>query len=365
MALVTRDGRIEEVARLLVERSLDVQPGWQVSVRTTPLSRPLTEAVVRAIGRRGAYALLRMTWGVEAMPVELDWALEAPEELLGELSPIDRYAAEHEDARLVILAPEDVHRGSVLADERRRLVQQARRPSAERARSLDLRWAVFEYPTEARAHDAGMTVAELEEFVYGATLRDWDAERRRLEQFAERFDAADEVRIVGADTDLTLSIAGREGTVDHGLRNMPGGEFFYSPIEDSAEGMVSFSEFPALYQGRDVAGARLVFREGRVVDASAETGEDLLLATLDTDEGARRLGELGLGCNEAIQRYTRNTLWDEKIAGTVHLALGASYTYTGGRNDSAIHWDLVKDLRAGGEVWCDAELVQKDGRWLL
>ena len=365
MALVSEDPRLPAVARLLVERSLDVQPGWQVTVRTTPLARPLTEEVVRAIARRGAYALLRMTWGLEGMPFELDWALEAPNDLVRELAPIERYAAEHEDARLVISAPEDIHRAAALSDERRRLVQQARRPSAERARSLDLRWAVFEFPTEARAADAGMTLAELEEFVYGATLRDWDAERRRLERFADRFDAADEVRIVGAGTDLTVSIANRNGTVDHGLRNMPGGEFFYSPVEDSADGVVSFTEFPALYQGRDVAGARLVFREGRVVEASAETGEEILIATLDTDEGARRLGELGLGCNEGIQRYTRNTLWDEKIAGTVHLALGASYTYTGGRNDSAIHWDLVKDLRRGGEIWCDGELVQRDGRWLL
>jgi aminopeptidase len=181
----------------------------------------------------------------------------------------------------------------------------------------------------------------------------------------ERFDAASEVRIVGEGTDLTLSVAGREGVVSAGFRNMPDGEVFYSPVEDSPEGVVTYAEFPAVYLGHEVRGARLVFREGRVVEASAEEGGEFLERVLDTDAGARRIGELGLGCNPGITRYTRNILFDEKIAGTVHLALGASYTYAGGRNESTIHWDMVKDLRGGGELYADGELVQRDGTWLL
>jgi aminopeptidase len=172
------------------------------------------------------------------------------------------------------------------------------------------------------------------------------------------------VRIVGPGTDLTLSLAGRTGAVDDGHVNMPGGEVFYSPVEDSAQGVIDFSEFPAVYYGHEVAGARFVFDAGRIVEASASSGEEFLLRTLDTDEGARRLGELGIGCNRGIQRYMKNVAFDEKIDGTVHLAVGNSYTFTGGTNASAIHWDIVKDLRTDGEIHADGVLVQQNGRWV-
>jgi aminopeptidase len=359
------DPRVRQLAELLVNRSLDVQPGWQVTVRSTPLARPLVEEVSRAIARRGAYALVRYAWGADRFRVDLPWALEAPLELLSELAPIEAHSVEEEDARLQIRAPEDPHAGSELSPERVRALQHAMERSSQRARTLDVRWAVTQYPTEAVAADAGMSLEELTEFIFGASLRDWDAERERMRRYAERFDAADEVRIVGAGTDLTLSIAGRETTIDHGLRNMPAGEFFTSPVEDSTEGVVHYSEFPAIYLGHDVVGVRLEFRGGRVVDASADEGEDFLLQMLDTDEGSRRLGELGIGCNPGITRHMRNTLFDEKIDGTVHLALGGGYTFTGSKNESAIHWDMVKDLRPGGELWMDGELVQRDGGWLI
>jgi aminopeptidase len=153
--------------------------------------------------------------------------------------------------------------------------------------------------------------------------------------------------------------------VDDGHVNMPGGEVFYSPVEDSAEGVVEFREFPAVYYGHEVVGVRFVFEQGCIVDASASSGEDFLLRTLDTDEGARRLGELGIGCNPGIQRFMKNVAFDEKIDGTVHLAVGNSYSFTGGKNESAIHWDIVKDLRSDGSVYADGRLVQSNGRWQL
>ena len=146
---------------------------------------------------------------------------------------------------------------------------------------------------------------------------------------------------------------------------MPGGEVFYSPLEDSANGVIEFGEFPAVFYGTEVEGVRLAFAAGRVVDASARTNEDFLIQTLDTDDGARRLGELGIGCNPRIQRYMKNVGFDEKIDGTVHLALGKSYTFIGGMNESAIHWDIVKDLRSTGRIHVDGRLVQEAGRWLL
>jgi aminopeptidase len=359
------DPRIRELADLMVNRCLDVQPGWQVSVRASPLARPLVQEVARAIARREAYYLPRINWGPERFRADLDWALEAPLELLGELPPIERYQVDNEDARLTIRAPEDVHAGAELDPERRTLLQQAGEPASRRARALDVRWALVEYPTEAAAAQAGMSLEEYTEFVYDACLLDWDAEEQRMLRIKERFDRGDSVRIVGEETDLTIGIEGRKGVVSAGFRNMPDGEVFYSPVEDSAQGVITYAEFPAVYLGHDVVGARLVFRDGRVVEASADEGEEFLQQVLATDPGASRLGELGLGCNPRITRFTRNVLFDEKIDGTVHLAVGASYTYTGGKNESAVHWDMVKDLRPGGELHVDDELVQRDGAWLI
>jgi aminopeptidase len=359
------DPRVGELAELLVDHCLDVRPRWQVSVRATPLARPLVTEVARAIARRGAYYLPRINWGPDRFRADLDWALEAPLELLGELPPIERYAAEQEDARLTIRSPEDVHAGAELDPARRVLLQQAMAPASKRARNLEVRWAVVEYPTAAAAEQAGMSLAEYTDFVFDACLLDWDAEEERLREIKARFDRGSTVRIVGADTDLTLGIEGREGVVSAGFRNLPDGEVFYSPVEDTAEGVITFSEFPAVYLGHDVLGARLVFSGGKIVEATAEEGEEFLRQVLATDAGASRLGELGLGCNPRITRFTRNVLFDEKIDGTVHLAVGASYTYTGGRNESAVHWDLVKDLRRGGELSVDGEIVQRDGDWLI
>jgi aminopeptidase len=210
-----------------------------------------------------------------------------------------------------------------------------------------------------------MSLRAFEDFVYGACLLDWDAERERMRRYAEQFDAADEVRIVGAETDLTLSLAGRTAIVDAGGGNMPGGEFYFSPVEDSADGSIAFTEFPAPYEGREVSGIRLRFEQGRVVDASATSEEAFLMDVLDRDEGARRLGELGIGCNPGITRHMKNTLFDEKIDGTVHLALGNGLPEAGGTNHSQIHWDIVKDLRPDGRILLDGKVVQENGSWRI
>jgi aminopeptidase len=235
----------------------------------------------------------------------------------------------------------------------------------EQQMSMKVPWVVCEYPVNATAQEAGMTLDEYTEFIYGAVLLDWDAEGAKMKRIATVFDAAAEIRIVGEETDLTLSLAGRSGAIDDGHINMPGGEVFYSPIEDSVEGQVTFSEFPAVYYGHEVEGAQFVFERGKIVQAKARSGEGFLLRTLDTDEGARRLGELGIGCNPGIQRFTKNVGFDEKIDGTIHLAIGNSYSATGGKNVSRIHWDIVKDLRRGGKLYADGQLVQEDGLWKL
>ena len=181
------------------------------------------------------------------------------------------------------------------------------------------------YPTPALAQDAGMTLPAFADFLYGSCLIDWKSMHKRISRHAQLLDEAEEVRIVGNETDLRLSVLGRRADVDAGTGNMPGGEFFVCPVETSAEGTIAFTEFPAMLGGREIRGIRLRFSEGRIVDASADSEEDFLIETLDTDEGARRIGELGIGCNPGIDRYMRNTYFDEKMNGTVHLALGSGF----------------------------------------
>jgi aminopeptidase len=273
------------------------------------------------------------------------------------------HAFENADGWIAIEAPENTREITAVSADRLGRAQAGMRPHIERVFTHDLRWVGCQYPTPALAQDAGMSLAAFEDFLFGACLLDWDAERERMSRYADRFDAADEVRIVGEGTDLRLSLAGRTAKVDAGGANIPGGEFFFSPVEDSAEGTIAFTEFPAVYTGREVTGIRLRFEGGTVVDASATGEEEFLHQMLDRDEGARRLGELGIGCNPGITRHMKNVLFDEKIDGTVHLALGNGLPEVGGTNTSQIHWDIVKDLRRGGRILLDGEVVQEDGAW--
>jgi aminopeptidase len=353
------DPRVRDYARLLVGRSIDPQPGAQVLVATTTAARPLAEELSRELARRGAYALTRIHFG-GLYPLDTAWVEDAPAELAAVLPPLEQEVVDRVDGAIFVLAPADPPRDAELTVEQRRAFRAQLTAYRKRSRSGLGREVRCDFPTPYFARQAGMTLAEYEDLFYDACLRDWDAEGRRMQPILERFDRADQVRIVADGTDLTLSLAGRTGAIDDGHLNVPGGEVFYCPLEDSAEGEIRF-DFPS----GNVAGVRLRLRGGEVVDAAADEGEDALLAALDTDAGSRRFGELGLGCNEGITRHLRNVLFDEKMAGTVHLALGHGFPRIGGRNESTLHWDLVRDLRAGGRIECDGEVVQQDGRWLL
>jgi aminopeptidase len=358
------DPRDRAYAELLVEGCLDVQPGWQVVLNATPLGRPLVEELCRVIARRGAYALVRLTFDGAAFPTE--WIAEAPDDLLERPASIREHELRTCDALIGIDAPENTRDRAGVPQERLLKLMAAYRPAVQRILAHEVPWVGGQYPTPALAQDAGLSTADFADFLYGACLRDWEAERERMQRYADRFAAADEVRIGGEGTDLRLGIAGREPKVDALGANMPGGEFFMCPLEDSAEGTVAFTEFPAVYLGREMAGIRLRFEGGRVVDASADQNEEALLEILDTDEGARGLGELGVGCNPGITRYMKNTLFDEKMDGTVHLALGNGFPDMGGTNVSTIHWDIVKDLRRpGARLELDGEVVQQDGTWTI
>jgi aminopeptidase len=202
------------------------------------------------------------------------------------------------------------------------------------------------------------------EFFFDATLRDWEEESRHYRRIRDIFQAASRVRIVGRDTDLSFSTAGRTYVVGDGHINIPDGEVYTAPVDDSAEGVIAF-EYPGLYAGQSIAGIRLELRAGEVVAATADRGEEFLKHILDIDDGARRIGEFGVGVNEGIDRFVGDVLFDEKIGGTIHLALGRAYAECGGTNQSSLHWDLVKDLRAEGAIELDGQRVFENGRFLI
>ena len=358
------DPRIEQYAELLVNRCVNVQPGWEVVVISSTLARPLVEEVTRAIGRRRAYPVVQLSFGgMDYWPLEDVWAETATAEVVAERSPIRIKLEDECDAWIRIGAPENTREGAQLAAELRDAIITAAHPLVSRRLALEVPWVTCRYPSPALAQEAGMGLHAFEDFLYGAVLLDWDAEGEKMQRIKERFDPAEEVRIFGQETDLRFSIASREGVVDDGHLNMPGGEVFYCPVEDSAEGVVTFSEYPAVQEPEVVAGVRMRYEGGRVVEASASSNEEGLLRALDIDEGARVLGEFGIGCNPGIQRFVGNTLFDEKMYGTIHLAVGAGIPIAGGKNESATHWDMVKDLRRGGRIECDGEVVQENGQW--
>ena len=357
------DPRVQEYARLVVERSLDVQPDWQVLVVTQPAARPLLEEVVRLIARRGAYPLVRLSYAMEQLPFRQLWASEAPLELLDKPAPADKHVWDTVDAWLLLGAPENTREGGDLPSDRFNLMSQGQADFLARRLRMEIPWLTCRFPCPALAQDAGMSLHAFEDFLFGAVLLDWDAEAEKMKRILERFDRADEVRIVAEETDLRFSLEGRHGEIDDGHANLPGGEVFYSPVEDSTEGVVSFVEYPAFQEPDLVEGVRMVYRDGRVVEASASSNEEALISKLDRDEGARVLGEFGIGCNPGIRRYMKNTLFDEKMYGTIHLAVGAGLPAIGGTNTSSVHWDMVKDLRNGGRIECDGETVQENGEW--
>ena len=226
------------------------------------------------------------------------------------------------------------------------------------------RWVLVRVPNESFAQQAEMSHDEMMDFFFEATLRDWEKEAEWYREVNQVFQAAKTVRIVGKETDLSFSTEGRIYEVADGHLNMPDGEIFTAPVDDSAEGQIYF-EFPGVYFGKRIPGIKLEFSEGKVVSASADSNEELLKNLIDMDEGSSRIGEFGVGINYGIDRFTYDILYDEKIGGTIHIALGRAYTECGGVNQSALHWDIVKDLRQEGQIYLDGKLVFENGEYIF
>jgi aminopeptidase len=359
------DELIGRWADLLTGYCLDVRPGELVAISSEIEARPLIEACYRSVVVRGGYPLLRTE-----LPGLHEFLLEhASEEMLGHLPKTALFEAEAIDARIRISAETDTQGLRRIDPARQAIYDRTRGPLRNAGRRA--RWVLTQYPTRAYADDARMELDAYEDYVTRAMFLDrpdparaWRELGSRQAGLVDYMNQVSRVRIEAEGTDISLDVGGRKWINSDGRRNMPSGEIFTGPVEDSAQGRLRCG-FPVCRDGRRLVGIELEFRAGVVVDARAEEGESYLRSMLDLDLGSRRLGELGLGLNNGIDRFTGSILYDEKIGGTVHLALGQSYPETGGVNASALHWDLIVDTRVGGRITADGKVVMEDGRWLV
>jgi aminopeptidase len=365
------DQRLDKLAEVLVHYSTGVRRGELVSLHGPVLAEALLVPLYREVVRAGGHPLVYMA------PEDCARILlqEGSPEQLSFLNPLDLREVETVDVAIHVLATENTRVLTNIDPAKQALRNKTRRPAMEiflrRAAEHSLRWVATQLPCQAAAQEAEMALGDYEDFVFAAGMLDctdpaaaWRALSERQARVVDFLNGVRELRFVTPQgTDLRVGTAGRTWINCDGHENFPDGEVFTGPLEEATEGSVRF-DFPAVHGGREVQGACLTFRAGRVVEASASKGEDFLLRMLDQDAGTRVLGEVAIGCNYAITRHTRNTLFDEKIGGSFHVALGASYPESGGKNESALHWDMVCDLRQGGRIEADGRVISENGRFL-
>jgi aminopeptidase len=354
------DPRIREHAGIVASHSTGIEAGDQVVISAPPAAEELAVALHEACGERGAVP----TYMASSDRASRAYMRAADPEAFETAEPA-RALYEAADVLVRIRAQANATETSDVDPQASAAQSRAQKPVQEVA--LSKRWCLTQFPTAAHAQLAGMSTEAYENFVWDAINKDWDAQRTHQQRMVEILDDATEVRIVsGETTDVTMHVDGMVTRNDYAEHNLPGGEVFTAPVVDSVQGEVLFDK-PVYQQGREVTGARLVFEDGEVIEHSAETNEAVLTGILETDEGARRLGELGIGMNRDIDRFTYNMLFDEKMGDTVHMAVGNAYQDTVGpnreRNDSAQHVDMIVDMSEDSFIEVDGERVQEDGRF--
>lgn len=368
------DANVTRMAQVLVDYSTAIQPGDTVLIEATTLAEELVREVYRRVLERGGHPHLLLSLPDQE---EIFYTAASRDEQFDFVPALHHYAAENFDARIRIYSEGNTRGLNSVNPARQARRQKAlsvvQRAVFRRAAEDQLRWVSTLFPTQAYAMEAGMGWHEYRNFVFSACAVDgsvpdpvayWQEVGRQQQKFISAFQGHDRVTLRGANVDLTLSIRERRFLNSCGIHNMPDGEIYTGPVEDSVEGWVRFT-YPAIYGGRAVEGVELTFEKGQVVKASARTNAEFLEQTLNSDPGARYLGEFAIGTNFHINRFTGNILFDEKIGGTFHLALGNSYPETGGRNQSAIHWDMICDLRTDSEILVDGEVVYRNGAFLI
>jgi aminopeptidase len=364
------DMRVQRLATVILDYTTRVKHGDTVVIRGETFGEPLLNELYRGSLLRGAHPYLEV-W----LPNQHElFFRHAENHQLDYVYPEIRGFFEDYDVMIRVDAQANTKARSSIDPAKQSRSEVAYREVTqrylERSSTGEFRWCRTLFPTQAYAQDTEMSLFEFEDFVYGACMVDgdedplerWQSLSARQQRWTDWLKNRQEVDLIGPGTDLRLSVVGRTWlNCDGSNYNMPDGEIFTGPVETAVDGHVNFT-YPACYRGREVEDVRLWFEGGKVVKATASKNEGFLLTMLDTDEGARRLGEFAFGCNPGVQRFTKNILFDEKIGGTVHMAVGAAYPETGSVNQSAIHWDMICDLREGGEVWVDGELFARDGQ---
>ena len=354
------DPRWLQLADILVNYSTKVGKGDRVFITMMETETlPLTTAVYRKVIEAGGLPQVEFV----SAYLERELMLHGTLEQIDWVPELQAYGMEWADVNIGLRGARNPHEFDGISAER--LSSHKRALGKTSAMRTELtRWALVRVPNESFAQQASTSLATMMDFFFNATLRDWKKEAERYYELKRIFDTAQQVRIVGLDTDLSFSTKGRTYLVGDGTLNMPDGEIYTAPVDDSMEGEIYF-EFPGVYAGKLIHGIRLQFSRGEVVKATAADNQDLLEQIVNMDEGSKRVGEFGVGTNFGIDRFSYDILYDEKIGGTVHLALGRSYKECGGINQSALHWDIVKDLRQQGEIYLDDVKVLSEGRFLV
>jgi aminopeptidase len=365
------DSRVKKLADVLVNYSNKIQPGEWVHINASLEALPLAKEVAAAVVAAGGHFTVNMgtldfkeILMKEGNDDQLEWA-----------SPLQLEMIKNVDSFIVINAPENTRSLSGVDPARQQLWSKSQKEWREiymkRSAEGDLRWTITNYPCQALAQDADMSLSDYEDFVYGATFADqddpmaaWQKIHDEQQRLVDWMVGKKKVTIKGPNADISMSIDGRSFINSDGDKNMPSGEIYTSPVEDSVEGWVKFT-YPAIYRSIEVEGVYLEFNKGKVVKATAEKNEETLLKTLETDEGASYLGELGIGTNFGIQKFTKSILYDEKIGGTFHLAVGNGFPQAGGKNKSIVHWDLICDAKKDTEMRVDGELFYQNGKFMV
>src|SRR5947209_1614721 len=365
-----QDPRHQKLAKVLVHYSFALKPGDKFLISGPAFAEPLIKEVYREAIRAGAH----VTPNIGLEELQEIFFREANTGQLTHVSEIDKLKVEYYDAELTIWGSQNTKGLSGVDPKSIAKRREARAPlfkrTLERLGSGETRWCGTMFPTQAHAQDAGMSLSDYENFVFAAGLLNEDdpvagwrkvyEEQQRIVDFLSQHD---EIHIVAPGTDITYRAGGRKWINCAGTENFPDGEVFTGPIEDSVNGTVTFN-YPAIYDGNEVENVRLTFQNGKVIESSASKGVDFLNAMLDTDKGARYLGEAAFGLNYNIKQFSKDTLFDEKIGGTMHMALGMSLPESGGVNESGLHWDMVCDLREG-KVYADGHLCYEAGRFTI
>lgn len=365
------DPRISRTAKTMVEYSAKVKKGEFVVIQCDIAAAPLGKELYRYCILAGANPYVM--WGTKDLD-EIRYKLADDKQLTFVSKPLYE-AYKTADVLLQVVAETNTRAMSNIDPMKMRTraagLQELNMMAMERMDGGELRTCATLYPTDATAQEASMSLTEYEDFVFdacGVTTEDpvekWTAIKEDQERLCNILNGKKQLRIVSKDTDLSMSIEGRSWINCSGEGNFPDGEIFTAPVEHSLEGTVRFS-FPGIFNGREIEDIRLSFRNGKVVEASAVKGEDLLLQLLDTDQGSRTIGEFGIGTNYGIKRFTKHMLFDEKIGGTIHLALGIGFPECGSQNMSGIHWDMLCDMREEGSIYADGELVYEKGKFLI